>query len=116
MTSTHSPDSRSFWILPFAATIFAMMTMQMSSLGFSPLLPALQKEFAINYSQLGLFTGVYGLVAIFLSIPGGMLAKRFGERTALSMGLLGVALGLGLLSLAPTFGWALTSRVIWIWR
>ncbi len=114
MPSTNSNGSRFFWILPFAATIFAMMTMQMSSLGFSPLLPALQKEFAINYSQLGLFTGVYGLVAIFLSIPGGMLAKRFGERRALSMGLLGVALGLGLLSLAPSFGWALTSRVIWI--
>ncbi len=102
------------WILPFAATIFAMMTMQMSSLGFSPLLPAIQKDFGINYSQLGLFTGVYGLVAIALSIPGGVLAKRFGVRRMLSMGLLVVALGLFLLSQAPSFAWGLTARVIWI--
>ena len=102
------------WILPFAATIFAMMTMQMSSLGFSPLLPAIQKDFGINYSQVGLFTGVYGLVAIALSIPGGVLAKRFGEKPMLSLGLLVVALGLLLLSLAPSFAWGLTARVLWI--
>ncbi len=110
-TKTAAPT---YWILSFVATIFAMMTMQMSSLGFSPLLPAIQKDFGINYSQLGLFTGVYGLVAIALSIPGGVLAKRFGERRMLSLGLLVVTLGLTLLSLAPSFAWGLTARVIWI--
>jgi len=102
------------WIVPFAATIFAMMTLQMSSLGFSPLLPDIQKDFGASYSQVGLFSGVYGLAAIVMSIPGGMLAKRFGEKSVLALGLLVVTLGLALLSRAPTFALGLSSRIIWI--
>jgi len=102
------------WAVPFAATIFAMMTLQMSSLGFSPLLPDIQRDFGISYSQVGLFSGVYGLAAIVFSIPGGMLAKRFGEKNVLSFGLLVVTVGLGMLSRAPTFSLALGARVVWI--
>ena len=102
------------WIVPFAATTFAMMTLQMSSLGFSPLLPDIQRDFGITYSQVGLFSGVYGLAAIVFSIPGGMLAKRFGEKNVLSLGLLVVTLGLVLLSRAPNFALGLSSRTIWI--
>jgi len=102
------------WVIPFAATIFAMMTLQMSSLGFSPLLPEIQRDFGISYSQVGLFSGVYGLAAIVFSIPAGMLAKRFGEKNVLSLGLLVVTLGLVLLSQAPTFVLGLASRIVWI--
>lgn len=102
------------WIVPFIATIFAMMTLQMSSLGFSPLLPDIQRDFGINYSQVGLFSGVYGLAAIVWSIPGGILAKRFGARNVLAVGLLVTTLGLALLSRSPNFGAALGSRIVWI--
>jgi predicted MFS family arabinose efflux permease len=91
-----------------------MMTLQMSSLGFSPLLPDIQRDFGINYSQLGLFSGVYGLAAIVFSVPGGVLAKRFGEKTILGLGLLVVTLGLILLSRSPNFALALSARVVWI--
>jgi predicted MFS family arabinose efflux permease len=91
-----------------------MMAIQMSSLGFSPLLPAIQKDFRINYSQIGLFTGLYGLVAMAVSVPAGILARRVGEKVALTGGLLGVAAGLFLLSRASTFEWALGARVVWL--
>ncbi len=102
------------WIPSFAATIIAMMAIQMSSLGFSPLLPAIQKDFGLSYSQIGLFTGLYGLVAIAVSVPAGILAKRVGEKLALSAGLLGVALGLLLLSHASSYQGALGARVVWL--
>jgi NNP family nitrate/nitrite transporter-like MFS transporter len=101
-------------VFSFAATIAAMMAIQMSSLGFSPLLPAIQKDFSLSYSQIGLFTGLYGLVAMVVSVPAGMLAKRIGEKAALTGGLLGVAIGLLLLSQASTYGWALGARVVWL--
>ena len=91
-----------------------MMAIQMSSLGFSPLLPAIQKDFGLSYSQIGLFTGLYGLVAIAVSVPAGILAKRVGEKLALSAGLLGVALGLLLLSHASSYQGALGARVVWL--
>ena len=102
------------WIASFAATIIAMMAIQMSSLGFSPLLPAIQKDFRLSYSQIGLFTGLYGLVAMAVSVPAGILAKRVGEKPALTGGLLGVAIGLLLLSQASTYELALGARVVWL--
>jgi len=107
------PQAR-HWIVPFTATVFAMMTLQMSSLGFTPLLPDIQRDFGINYSQVGLFSGIYGLAAIIFSIPGGVLAKRFGEKIILWLGLLVVTLGLVLLSRSPNFALGLSARAIWI--
>jgi predicted MFS family arabinose efflux permease len=108
------PDQGRTWIFSFAATIVAMMAIQMSSLGFSPLLPAIQKDFGISYSQIGLFTGLYGLVAMAISVPAGLLAKRVGEKLALMAGLLGVAFGLLLLSQASSYKLALGARVVWL--
>jgi predicted MFS family arabinose efflux permease len=102
------------WVPSFAATIAAMMAIQMSSLGFSPLLPAIQEDFGISYSQIGLFTGLYGLVAMAVSVPAGILAKRVGEKLALTAGLVGVSLGLVFLSQASSYEWALGARVTWL--
>lgn len=111
--SPHQPD-RNSWLIPFAAVIFGMMALQISSLGFSPLLPAIQKDFHASYTQIGLFTGVYGLVAILLSVPAGLLARKYGEKTVLSTGLLIVALGLFALSQAHDFMFGMIGRVIWL--
>jgi predicted MFS family arabinose efflux permease len=102
------------WAVPFAATLFAMFCLQMSSLGFSPLLPAIQKQFGATYSEIGLFTGLYGIIAIAMSYPAGALARRFGEKSVLTVGLLIVALGLAALSAAPNFPLALTARLAWL--
>jgi predicted MFS family arabinose efflux permease len=102
------------WIVPFAATLFAMLALQMSSLGFAPLLPAIQKDFGMSYSQVGLFTGIFGLSTLLLSVPAGLLAKWFGERKMLSAGLSVVALGLVLLGRAPNLTTAFAGRTLWL--
>jgi predicted MFS family arabinose efflux permease len=98
------------WLLPFASTLVAMFALQLSNLGFSPLLPSIQQEFGMSYTQLGLFTGLYGLLAMVLSVPAGVSAKRFGEKHVLGIGLLGVAAGSVLLGEAWSFGSALAFR------
>ncbi len=90
------------------------MTLQMSSLGFSPLLPAIQKEFSMSYTEIGLFTGMYGLLALAFSVPAGVLAKRYGEKLVLVVALLVVAFGLVLLGQSPGFYTAFASRALWI--
>ncbi|MCB0649115.1 MAG: MFS transporter [Saprospiraceae bacterium] len=102
------------WLVPFAAALFAMLCLQMSNLGFSPLLPSIQKEFDLNYSQIGLFTGMYGIIAIFLSLPTGISIKKWGEKTVLLAGTSIVIIGLLLLSQSTDFNSALTNRAIWI--
>lgn len=91
------------WLLPFAATLVAMFTLQLSNLGFPPLLPALQGDLGMNFAQLGLFTGLYGLLAMLLSVPAGILARRFGEKPVLVFGMVGVAVGSLLLGQAHDF-------------
>jgi len=102
------------WIVPFLATLFGMMTLQMSSLGFSPLLPAIQKEFSMSYTQIGLFTGMYGLLALVLSVPAGLAAKRYGEKSVLVLALLLVGFGLFMLGRASGFFSAFAFRALWI--
>jgi predicted MFS family arabinose efflux permease len=102
------------WLIPFAAALFAMLCLQMSNLGFSPLLPAIQKEFNLNFSQIGLFTGMYGIIAILLSLPTGLAIKKWGEKSVLLVGTFTVIVGLLLLSQSSGFMSALVNRAIWI--
>lgn len=102
------------WAVSVSAVIVAMMAIQTSSLGFSPLLPAMQRDLAASYSQMGLFTGMYGIIALVMSLPAGILATRIGEKRALIAGLAVTALGLVSLAKSVNFGFALTSRAIWL--
>jgi predicted MFS family arabinose efflux permease len=81
------------WLAPFGVTLVAMFALQLSNLGFSPLLPSIQQEFGMSFTQLGIFTAMYGLLAMLLSVPAGFSARRFGEKRVLAVGLLGVAAG-----------------------
>ncbi|SFC92600.1 MFS transporter [Massilia yuzhufengensis] len=107
-----APQKR--WMVYYLATVVAMMALQMSSLGFSPLLPAIQHEFEMSFSQMGLFTGIYGLVALVVSVPAGILAKQYGEKRVLVVGMAILAAGLFGLSMAENYGQGLTARALWI--
>jgi predicted MFS family arabinose efflux permease len=94
--------------------IIAMMAIQMASLGFSPLLPAMQKDLSASYSQMGLFTGMYGIIALVVSLPAGVFASRIGEKRALLIGLAVTAIGLAALSQAVRYDIALMFRALWL--
>jgi predicted MFS family arabinose efflux permease len=91
-----------------------MLALQMSNLGFSPLLPSIRAAFHMNFAQLGLFAGMYGLLSVVWSVPAGLLAKRFGEKVVLAAGLGTVAIGLATLSMAPSFVTAFGARALWL--
>ncbi|HLH32785.1 MAG TPA: MFS transporter, partial [Terriglobia bacterium] len=76
--------------------------------------PLIQKAFQMSYSQVGLFTGLYGILALLLSVPAGLTAKRLGEKIVLVAGIAVVALGLVILSRATDFVGALAGRIVWI--
>ena len=102
--------SQTLWLLPFGVTLVAMFSLQLSNLGFSPLLPSIQADVGMSFTQLGFFTGLYGLLALLLSVPAGFAAKRFGEKRVLAAGLVGVAIGSVLLARAWSFESAVAFR------
>jgi predicted MFS family arabinose efflux permease len=107
---TSDAPARTVWLLPFGVTLVAMFSLQLSNLGFSPLLPSIQADVGMSFTQLGFFTGLYGLLALLLSVPAGLTAKRFGEKRVLAAGLVGVAIGSMLLARAWSFESAVAFR------
>lgn len=108
------PARRPDWLSSYIATVVAMMAIQASSLGFSPLIPFMKDAWGMTYTQVGTFTGVYGLVALVMSVPAGVLAKRFGEKRILLLGLALAAVGLTAVGCANDYLQGLTARTIWI--
>lgn len=102
------------WLAPYLATLFAMFALQMSNLGFSPLLPEIRSTFHMSFAQMGLFAGMYGLLAMLWSVPAGLLSVHFGEKTILAVGMATVAAGLAALSRAPNFSAAFSARALWL--
>ncbi len=102
------------WQISVGGVVIAMMAIQMASLGFSPLLPAMQKDLSASYSQMGLFTGMYGIIALLVSLPAGVFAARIGEKRALLIGLAVTAIGLAALSRALQYDVALVFRALWL--
>jgi predicted MFS family arabinose efflux permease len=107
-------SARRGWVVSYIAVVVAMMVIQASSLGFSPMIPFMKEAWGMSYTQVGTFTGVYGLVALLVSVPAGLLAKRFGEKRVLWVGLLLAALGLAAVSMAQSYVQGLTARTLWI--
>jgi predicted MFS family arabinose efflux permease len=59
--------------------------------------PFLISEFALDYRQVGTLVGLFMLPGLVLALPSGLLAKRFGDKPIVLMGMGAMILG-GLLS------------------
>jgi predicted MFS family arabinose efflux permease len=114
LADTVEQEAKPGWVTCYVATVIAMMAIQASSLGFSPLIPFMKESWGMSYTQVGTFTGLYGLVALLMSLPAGVLAKRYGEKPVLSVGLLLATVGLVLVALAESYGQGLVARTLWL--
>ena len=101
------------WVVPYIAALFAMMMLQVSNLGFPPLLPGIEKSWGLSFSQVGLITGVNGLSSMLMAIPAGLLIERFGEKKVLRTGLFVVAIGLVVVAASSSFPMGMVGRSIW---
>lgn len=101
------------WVVPYIAALVAMMMLQVSNLGFPPLLPGIEKSWGLSFSQVGLFTGVNGLSSMLMAIPAGLLIERFGEKKVLLTGLFVVAIGLAVVAASSSFPMGMVGRGIW---
>ncbi|AUX09879.1 major facilitator superfamily MFS_1 [Halalkaliarchaeum desulfuricum] len=68
------------------------------------LIPEIALEFGIDYTSAGITLSVLWLGYALMSLPGGVLADRLGERWVLTGSLLVGILGIGLVVTAPAFG------------
>src|ERR1700684_2070617 len=114
VADTADQEERAGWVTCYVATVLAMMAIQASNLGFSPLIPFMKESWGMSYTQMGTFTGLYGIVALIMSLPAGLLAKRYGEKSVLAVGLLLATVGLALVALAASYAQGLVARTLWL--
>lgn len=76
------------------------------------LLPLLSLSLGLSYTQVGILKAANSLAMSCLEIPSGLMAKRYGERRLLIVGLLGSAFGFAGLSFSSGFNMALLFIVV----
>ena len=69
----------------------------------TPLLPFIRDEFALDYTQVGLLVSAFTVAYGLSQLPAGWLADRIGARTAINIGITGVALAGLLVGLSPNY-------------
>ena len=69
-----------------------------------PLFPFLKDAFDVSYTELGVMMALMAGATAVSQVPVGFLVDRLGARSVLTIGLIVIALGFGLVGLAPSFG------------
>jgi MFS transporter, FSR family, fosmidomycin resistance protein len=73
------------------------------SLTLPPLFPFLKDAFDVSYTELGVMMALMSGATAVSQVPIGFLVDRLGARLVLTAGLIIIALGFGLVGLAPSF-------------
>ena len=96
-------EPRYAWVVVWAA-FFSLAVIFGVSYSFAAFFEAFAGEFHAQRADVSLVFGLCGLVYFVLGAGAGMLADRFGPRVVCCAGMLFIAVGLGLSSLATSMG------------
>jgi len=94
--------------LLFAARI--AMGFQFQSIGSSA--PSLRAEFGLDPGEIGSLIGLYMLPGVAIAVPGGLLARRLGEKSTCLLGLALMIAGGCLAGTAGSFAGVAAGRVV----
>src|SRR5918993_3796996 len=73
------------------------------SLTLPPLFPFLKDAFDVSYTELGVMMALMGAATAVSQVPVGFLVDRLGARVVLTLGLIAISIGFGLVGFAPSF-------------
>jgi predicted MFS family arabinose efflux permease len=74
--------------------------------------PSLIGELRIGFTEIGTLIGLYHISGVLLSLPGGLITQRFGNKTVCAVGLAAMALGGAIISVADNYWIVFTGRLV----
>lgn len=101
------------WILLLVMYICVNGLIMGANVGFSPLNPLVVADIPMSYAQLGLFTGMTGIISIICTVPSGVMMRRYGARYTCMIAVVLAAVGLFILAFANNYFGAVVGRGIW---
>lgn len=90
------------WAVLAAGTV-ATATSAAFGIGLPVIVPTLRAEYDLSIGQVGVVLAASWIGMTLTLLPWGLLADRFGERVALTIGLVGCAFFLAAAAFAPSF-------------
>ncbi len=91
---------------------FCLLTFGVIFQSIPPLIRILVNVLNVSYAKAGALMGIFTLPSIFLSLPGGMLADRYGPRKAGVASLFCMVLGSAIVALADSYWVIATGRLV----
>jgi predicted MFS family arabinose efflux permease len=74
--------------------------------------PHLVRTLGIGYAEIGALIGLYLLPGAVLALPGGLIGRRFGDKSVAAAGLALMALGGAIVGLGDGYGVAFAGRLL----
>jgi len=74
--------------------------------------PLLIKDLDLDYRQVGTLIGLYMLPGLVVTLPGGMLARRYGDKQMVIVGLCAMILGGVVSGAAPSYAVVSVGRIL----
>ena len=73
--------------------------------------PSLSTELHVGFAQIGTLIGLYHITGVLLSLPGGLIIRRIGDKNLCAIGLELMAGGGMVMSLSDSYGVAFAGRL-----
>jgi MFS family permease len=102
-TTPAEPKKRSFFLTSLPFFILAHASHHLLTALPQPMLPYIQQEFNLNYTQSAAVTSAFSLSSGAAQLPSGWLADRIGPTILITIGILGVAIGGAFVGLSQTY-------------
>ncbi|MEQ9126222.1 MAG: MFS transporter, partial [Alphaproteobacteria bacterium] len=74
--------------------------------------PTIMQTYGVDIASLGLLIGLYLSPGIFLALPGGGIGKRFGDKQAVSAGLVLMVLGGAIMAFSTSWEGQIVGRSV----
>ena len=98
-----APKRRSFFLTSLPFFVLAHGAHHLMTALHQPMLPYMQQEFHLNYTQAAAITSAFAISGAAAQLPSGWMADRMGPAILITMGISGVAIGGLLVGLSQSY-------------
>ena len=106
-----TPTSVSRWAV-LAVLVVARLGVGFQFIAIAALMSDFRADLGADHAEIGVLLGIFMLTGIFLSLPSGMIAARFGDRRILLAGLAALSVGGLIVALSETVSVAILGRMV----
>ena len=102
---------RNRWVI--LAILFAVrLTMAFQFQSVAAVAPLLGKQFGVGIAEIGFLIGLYFTPGIALSLPGGAIGRKFGDKPTVLSALVLMLVGSLMMAFGDSWGWQIAGRLV----